>query len=123
MAGFAGAALLMAVVGLYGIQAYGVAQRFREFGVRLALGARSRDIVAPVVRQGAVLAALGLAIGMSGAMALSRLVENLLYRVAPHDPLTVAAVPLVIGSVSLLACYLPARRAARIDPLRALRVE
>lgn len=123
MAGFAAAALLMAVVGLYGILAYGVAQRRREIGVRVAMGARPRDIIAPLVKQGGVLTAIGLGIGMPCALGLVRLIETLLYRTPSYDALTLVAVPIVLGTTSLLASYVPARRAARLDPVRALRAE
>ena len=123
MAGFAGLALLMAVVGLYGVLAYGVSQRAREIGVRVALGASYGDIVAPVVRQGLRLTALGLVLGMGAAFGVARLIGSVLYRTEPHDLTTLVAVPTLLGTVGLLASYLPARRAARIDPVITLRVE
>ncbi len=123
MLAFAGAALLMAAVGLYGVLAYGVAQRRREIGVRLALGARPREVVSLIARQGFVLTGLGLAIGLPCAFALARFMSALLYRTRTSDPVTLAGVPLVLGAVALLACYLPARRASRIDPVQALRTE
>lgn len=117
------AALLMAAVGIYGILAYTVAQRAREIGVRLALGAGRRQVMGLVARQGLVLAALGLAIGMPCAFALARFITTLLYRTTPADPVTMVGVPFVLGAIASLACYLPARRAARVDPVQALRTE
>jgi predicted permease len=119
----AGVTLLRASVGLYGILAYSVAQRQREIGVRSALGASPGDLVRLVLREGLALAVLGLACGLLLAGALARFVASLLYGVRPHDLPTFLAVPLVVGGVVALACLVPARRAARVDPLTALRTE
>jgi predicted permease len=121
MAVFGAGALLMAAIGIYGLLAYGVAQRTREFGVRLALGANGMDIVALVARQGLRLMTVGLVIGLFVALALTRFMASLLYQTEPSDPWTFAAVPVVLVAIALVACYLPARRAARIEPVRALR--
>jgi predicted permease len=123
LAVFAAAALLMASVGLYGVLSYSVAQRTREIGVRMALGAKRRDVVALVAGQGLVLTAMGLGIGLAAAFGVTRVMRSLLYNTQPHDPATFLTVPLVIAGVALAACYLPARRAARVDPIRALRVD
>jgi putative ABC transport system permease protein len=120
---FAGLALLLAAVGLYGVISYAVAQRTREVGVRIALGATRRDVVAMVLWQGSRLAALGLAIGAAGALALSRVVAGLLYNVRPNDPATFVSVAAILAGVALLACYVPARRASRTDPLVAMRTD
>ncbi len=119
---FAGAALLLAVVGIYGVMSYLVTQRTREFGIRLALGATGGDIVRMVVGHGARLIGLGVAIGMAGAFALTRLVESLLFGVTLADAATGIAVA-GLAAVALAACYLPARRSSRMDPLCALRAE
>jgi putative ABC transport system permease protein len=120
---FAALALLLAVVGIYGVVSYAVVQRRREFGVRIALGARPADVVWLVVRHGARLALLGAAIGVAGALALTRVLTSLLYDVRPADPVVFVGVPVVLGAVAVLASYLPARRAARVDPLLTMRMD
>jgi putative ABC transport system permease protein len=120
---FAGGALLLAAVGLYGTLAFGVTQRTREIGVRVALGASRREVLRLVVRQGMSLTILGLALGIAGALAVTRLMTGLLYQTQPLDVATFASVTGVLAVVALLACYLPARRAARVEPMAALRAE
>ena len=120
---FACGALLLAAIGLYGVLAFAVSQRTREIGVRMALGARTGDVLALVVRQGMRLVAVGLTVGLIAALWLAQAVGSLLYRTGRFDPLTFVACPIVLIVVALLACYLPARRASRIEPLTALRTE
>ena len=117
---FAIAALLLAAVGIYGVMAYSVTQRTQEIGIRMALGAQKSDVLAMVVRQGMTLALIGIAVGVAGALGLTRLIANLLFGVEAADPLTFVAISLLLGFVAFLACYLPARRAARLDPMIAL---
>jgi predicted permease len=117
------AGLLLAAVGVYGVIAYSVSQRTHELGIRLALGAQPSRVSAMVVRQGAVLGAIGLVLGLTASLAASRVLASLLYGVTPSDPLTHAAVALLLAAVAVLASYLPARRAARVDPVIALRSE
>jgi hypothetical protein len=119
----AGMALLLGVIGVYGVLSYAVAQRKREIGIRMAVGAPARQIRAMFVRFGLILAATGLACGFAVAFPLSRLMESLLYGVAPTDPLTYAGVGALLLLAALAAAYLPARRATKVDPLDALRVE
>jgi ABC-type antimicrobial peptide transport system permease subunit len=116
-------ATILAAVGLYGVMAWSVARRTREIGIRMALGVERRALVGMVLREVAVLAAIGVAIGIPAALALSRLVRTQLYGLAPHDALTFAGAALLISAVALLAGFLPARRASRVDPLVALRYE
>jgi putative ABC transport system permease protein len=120
---FAGLALLLAGVGLYGVLSYAVGRRTREFGVRLAIGATPRALLGHVLAGGFKLAAIGLGIGLGGALVLARLMRGMLYEVPPHDPLTLAAVAALLLAVGLLACWLPARRATRVNPIEALRAE
>jgi putative ABC transport system permease protein len=120
---FSGIALVMAAAGIYGVMAYFVAQRTREIGVRIALGAQWRDVLKLILKSGMTLVVLGLAIGLAGAMALTRLMSTLLFEVSPSDPLTFVAVVLSVILAALLACYIPARRATKVDPLIALRYE
>jgi len=122
-AAFAGLALLLASIGIYGVMAYSVAQRTQEIGVRMALGAQARDVIGMVIGQGLRLVALGLAAGFVAAYFTAQLLAGNLYGVSPHDPPTFAAVPALLAFVALLACYLPSRRATRIDPIVALRSE
>jgi len=120
---FAALALLLAAVGIYGVMAYSVAQRTREIGIRVALGAQRGEVVRLLLCQGVGYAALGVILGVAGAFALTRLMTSLLYGVQPADPLTFVCVTLLLGCVALLACYFPARRAMRVDPIVALRSE
>jgi putative ABC transport system permease protein len=120
---FAGLALLLAAVGLYGVLAYSVAQRTREIGVRRALGARPVDVIGMVVREGMTLVAVGVAAGAAGAWALARVLEGLVFGISPRDAATFLGVSLLLLVVALLACWIPARRASRVDPMVALRYE
>jgi ABC-type antimicrobial peptide transport system permease subunit len=121
LAWFGAFALLIAGVGLFGVLSSSVAQRTREIGVRSALGAQTRDIVALVLRQTLWIVGVGVAIGLATALAGVRMLSAFLYRISPHDALTFVAVPIVIVAVATVACLVPARRAARVDPLTALR--
>jgi putative ABC transport system permease protein len=120
---FALAALLLTSAGIYGVLAGSVTERTREIGLRSALGAAPRAILALVVRQALQLAAVGLLIGLAGAAGLSRFLRAMLYGVAPTDPVTLGAVVLLLAAVALLACLVPAVRAVRIEPMRALRAD
>ena len=120
---FAAVALVLTVVGLYGVMSYSVAQRTNEIGIRLALGAQARDVVMMIVKQGSKLILIGLAIGLVGAYALTRLVASLLFGVTAKDPFTFVAVALLLALVAFLACYVPAWRATKVDPMEALRCE
>lgn len=120
---FSTLALVLAAIGLYGVVAYAAGQRTREFGIRMALGARRTNVLWLVLRQGLKLALIGVAIGLASAMALTRLLAKLLFGVDPTDPSTIAAVAILLTIVAVLACWLPARRATRIQPVEALRLE
>jgi putative ABC transport system permease protein len=120
---FAGLALLLAAVGLYGVISYSVTQRTQEIGIRMALGASQRDVLGMVVTQASRLAAIGLGIGLVLALALAGLISKMLFGVRPSDPLTFACILLLLAAVALLASYIPARRASKVDPMVALRYE
>ncbi len=120
---FAGLALALTAIGVYGLLAFSVARRTNEFGIRMALGASRMEVLRLVLRQGAMLMAVGLAAGLAGSLALTKFLASLLYGVKPQDPLSFAAVAVVLLAVGLAASYLPARRATRVDPMVALRYE
>jgi ABC-type antimicrobial peptide transport system permease subunit len=116
-------ALLLAAIGLYGVVAYAVSQRTREIGLRIAIGARPVDVLRLVVGQGMRLALIGMMLGMAAALAVTRLITNLLFGLSPTDPVTLLGIALLLALATLLACWLPARRAASVDPMVALRHE
>jgi predicted permease len=120
---FGGIALLLAVVGVYGVKAYAVARRTREIGIRMALGADRGDVFSLIMKQGALQTAFALGIGLLLALGLGRVLAQMLYQVSPSDPVALIASSLMLGSAALLACFLPARRAMRVTPMTALRTE
>ena len=120
---FAALALILAAVGIYGVMAYSITQRTREIGIRMALGASSTDVLKMVLREGFKFASVGIGIGLAGAFVVTRVLTSLLYGVSAADPVIYAAVSIILAAVALLACYIPARRATKVDPLVALRYE
>jgi ABC-type antimicrobial peptide transport system permease subunit len=123
LAAFGVLALLLAAVGIYGVMSYVVAGRTREIGLRMALGAQTADVLRLILRQGMLLALIGTVIGLAIGFGGTRLLKTLLYGVSAADPITFAAVTLLLGSVTLLACWLPAHRATKVNPMIALRAE
>jgi putative ABC transport system permease protein len=123
LAVFAGVALLLAAIGIYGVMSYSFSQRTREVGIRVALGAQGLDILRMAVGEGMLIVAIGLITGIAGALAVTRVFRSMLFGVDTTDPITLGVVAGILAAVALLACYIPARRATRVDPLAALRVE
>ena len=123
LAVFASLALVLAAIGIYGVISYSVAQRTREVGIRMALGARTIDVIKLVVRDGLKLVLIGVGVGLAGALALTRLMTTLLFNVTPTDAMTYTTVAVALILVALIACCIPARRATKVDPLVALRFE
>jgi putative ABC transport system permease protein len=123
MGAFASVALILAALGIYGVMSYTVAQRSHELGIRMALGAQPHDLLRMTLRYGLAIACAGLALGLAGALALTRVMQSVLYNVKAADPLTYAGASVLLLTVALLATYIPARRAARVDPVVALRCE
>jgi putative ABC transport system permease protein len=120
---FAALALVLALVGVYGVIAFAVSQRTQEIGIRMALGARARDVIALLLRQGMIPVLAGVAAGVAGALLLGRVLENLLYDVTPTDPLVLLLVPAVVSLAAASATFVPVRKAAGVDPVKAMRVE
>jgi putative ABC transport system permease protein len=123
LSAFAAVALGLASIGIYGVVAHSVSQRTNEIGIRMALGASAAAVLAQVLRQGMRMVAIGLAAGLAATFALGQLVQSLLYRTSPRDPLTLVAIAGLLTFVAFIACLLPARRATRINPTEALRSE
>jgi putative ABC transport system permease protein len=120
---FSGIALLLSAAGIYGVTAYSVTQRTHEFGIRMALGAQVGDVLGMIIKQGMLLITVGVVLGLVASFALTRLLRTLLFGVSASDPLTFVAITLLLTFVALVACYIPARRATKVDPLVALRYE
>jgi putative ABC transport system permease protein len=120
---FGGLAMLLAAVGIYGVMSYAVTRRTSEIGVRMALGASRNQVLLLICKQGLRLATIGLAAGLALALGVTRLMSKVLFGVSPTDPLTFASIIAILAAVALLACYIPARRATRVDPMMALRYE
>jgi ABC-type antimicrobial peptide transport system permease subunit len=120
---FGGLALLLTCIGLYGLLAHQVTARTREIGIRMALGAQLRAVMTLVLGEGLRLTAIGVVLGIGASLALTRFVSSVMFGVRPHDPATLSAASVLLISVAALACWLPARRAARVDPVKALRAE
>jgi ABC-type antimicrobial peptide transport system permease subunit len=123
LAAFGGIALLLACIGMYGVISYSVVQRTQEIGIRLAVGAQPGQVLGMIFREGARLAGLGIVIGLLAALGVTRIMASFLYGVQATDPVTFAGVIVLLASVAFLACYFPARRATRVDPMIALRYE
>jgi ABC-type antimicrobial peptide transport system permease subunit len=120
---FALLAMILAATGIYGVMSYSVAQRTQEIGVRMALGARPLDVLLLVVRQGMMLVLIGVVVGLAGALVLTRVMSSLLFAVTERDPVTFVVVAALLIAVAFIACFVPARRATKVDPLLALRYE
>ena len=120
---FGGVALALAAVGTYGVMSYTVAERTHEMGIRMALGAKAGSVVKLVLVQGLKVSALGLGLGMAGALVLTKLMSSILYGVSNTDVMTFVSVPVLLALVSVVACWIPARRATRVDPIEVLRAE
>jgi ABC-type antimicrobial peptide transport system permease subunit len=120
---FGGVALLLAAIGLYGVRAYTVAMRTREIGIRMALGARASDALRMILREGMILFGIGAGVGLALSLPVGKVLSSILYRVDSFDPVVLTLAPVLLAAVSFVACYIPARRAARLDPMVALRDE
>jgi putative ABC transport system permease protein len=120
---FSGVALVIAAVGIYGVMAYNVVQRTGEFGIRMALGAQQRDVLKLVLTQGGKLIGLGLVIGLLATLGASRAMGSMLFNTSAYDPITLTSITLLLGAVALVACFFPAHRATKVNPIEALRAE
>jgi ABC-type antimicrobial peptide transport system permease subunit len=123
LAAFATLALLLATIGVYGVFSYVVGQRTQEIGIRVALGAERKNVVLMILGEAGKIATLGVGVGLLASLGFSRLITSMLFRVSSYDPLTLVSVVVILSSVAILGCCIPARRASRVDPMRALRYE